>query len=252
MKALILVDIQNDFCPGGSLAVPNGDEIIPIANRLQEKFDLVVATQDWHPRGHGSFASTHGKPPYAVIEIHGAPQTLWPDHCVQGAPGAELRAELDRSRIARVFRKGTNPEIDSYSGFLDADHHNATGLADYLRGRGVAEVTIAGLATDYCVRYTALDAVQLGFRARVVADACRGVNLRPEDSDAALAEMRAAGVKVVASADILGGAKPATARKTTRRSPAKRPAKTNARKKSTAPKPRKPQSKKKSPSKRKA
>ena len=136
MKALILVDIQYDFCPGGSLAVPKGDEVIPVANRLQTKFDLVVATQDWHPRGHASFASTHGKPLYAVIEIHGAPQTLWPDHCVQGTHGAELAGTLERTRIARIFQKGTDPGIDSYSGFLDADHAHATGLADFSAGAG--------------------------------------------------------------------------------------------------------------------
>jgi nicotinamidase/pyrazinamidase len=207
MKALILVDIQNDFCPGGSLAVPDGDAIVPLLNRLQEEFELVVATQDWHPRGHGSFASSHGKPAYETVEIRGAPQTLWPDHCVQGSRGAELVAGLDRTRIARVFPKGTDPEIDSYSGFLDADHRNATGMADYLRGQGVDEVAIAGLATDYCVKYTALDAVKLGFRAAVIADACRGVNLKAGDSEAALNEMRSAGVKIVASRELLGAAK---------------------------------------------
>jgi nicotinamidase/pyrazinamidase len=194
MKALILVDIQYDFCPGGSLAVPDGDAVVPVANRLQTQFDLVVATQDWHPRGHGSFASSHGKPVYTVIEIHGAPQTLWPDHCVQGTHGAALVSALDRARIARVFQKGTDPEIDSYSGFLDADHKHSTGLADYLRERGVDEVHLAGLATDYCVKYTALDAVQLGFRTTVIEVGCRGVNLNPGDSEKALEEMKAAGV----------------------------------------------------------
>jgi nicotinamidase/pyrazinamidase len=205
MKALILVDIQNDFIPGGALAVPDGDVVIPIANRLEKKFSLVAATQDWHPRGHGSFASTHGKPAYTVISIHGAPQTLWPDHCVQGTPGAELAAALDRKRIARIFQKGTDPEIDSYSGFLDADHRNSTGLADYLREQKITDVYLAGLATDYCVKYTALDAVTLGFRAHVIDDACRGVNLQAGDSKAALAEMKAAGVKIVRSGDLARG-----------------------------------------------
>jgi nicotinamidase/pyrazinamidase len=209
VKALILVDIQYDFCPGGSLAVPDGDAVIPAANRLQKAFDLVVATQDWHPRGHASFASTYGKPMYAVVEIHGAPQTLWPDHCVRGTHGAELVAELDRSRIARVFQKGTDPEIDSYSGFLDADHRHSTGLADYLREKDASDVYIAGLATDYCVKYTALDAAALGFRVHVIADACRGVNIHPGDSEAALEEMRSAGVEIVRSAELL---KPAGAR----------------------------------------
>ncbi len=216
MRALILVDIQYDFCPGGSLAVPDGDAILPPVNRLQKKFGLVVATQDWHPRGHGSFASTHGKPVYEVIPIHGEPQTLWPDHCVQGTHGSELVAGLDRSRIARVFQKGTDPAIDSYSGFLDADHRNSTGLADYLREHGVDEVVIAGLATDYCVKYTALDAVRLGFRAQVVEDACRGVNLQAGDSKAALDEMRAAGVKIVRSGVFRSLRKTGSARKTGR------------------------------------
>ncbi|MGB7538733.1 MAG: bifunctional nicotinamidase/pyrazinamidase [Anaerolineales bacterium] len=213
MKALILVDIQNDFCPGGSLAVPDGDAVVPVANRVQRQFGLVVATQDWHPRGHGSFASTHGKPVYSILPIHGAPQTLWPDHCVQGTHGAELVSALDRARIARIFPKGTDPEIDSYSGFLDADHKHSTGLADYLRGRGVDEVYIAGLATDYCVKYTALDAAQLGFRTHVIEDACRGVNLNPGDSEDALKAMRAAGVRIMTSEEIVSAkdTKPAPA-----------------------------------------
>ena len=211
MKALILVDIQNDFCPGGALAVPHGDEVIPVANRLQKKFGLVAATQDWHPRGHASFASTHGKPVYSAISIHGAPQTLWPDHCVQGTHGAELAAALDPTRIARVFQKGTDPGIDSYSGFLDADHKHSTGLADYLRKRNVTDVYIAGLATDYCVKYTALDAAKLGFRTNVIEDACRGVNVNPGDSESALREMRAAGVKIIRSGDLLHPAIPLSA-----------------------------------------
>jgi nicotinamidase/pyrazinamidase len=222
MKALILVDIQYDFCPGGSLAVPDGDAVVPVANRLQKKFHLVAATQDWHPRGHASFAGTHGKPVYTVIDIHGAPQTLWPDHCVQGTRGAELVAGLDRTRIARIFQKGTDPEIDSYSGFLDADHKHSTGMADYLRGKNVTDVYIAGLATDYCVKYTALDAAALGFRAYVVEDACRGVNIRPGDTAAALDEMRSAGVTIVRSAELLEAAKAPTPRAAGRKKPARR------------------------------
>jgi nicotinamidase/pyrazinamidase len=139
---------------------------------------------------------------YEVIQIHGAPQTLWPDHCVQGTHGAELVSALERARIARIFQKGTDPEIDSYSGFLDADHKHSTGLADYLHERGVDEVHIAGLATDYCVKYTALDAAQLGFRTHVIEDGCRGVNLNPQDSATALEEMKTAGVRIVKSKDI--------------------------------------------------
>jgi len=161
-----------------------------------------VATQDWHPRGHASFASTHGKPLYAVIEIHGAPQTLWPDHCVQGTPGAELAGTLDQTRIARIFQKGTDPRIDSYSGFLDADHAHATGLAGFLRERGADEVYLAGLATDYCVKFTALDAMECGFRAHVVEDGCRGVNIAPDDSEKALTEMKAAGARIIMSHEI--------------------------------------------------
>jgi nicotinamidase/pyrazinamidase len=204
MKALILVDIQYDFCPGGSLAVPEGDAIIPLVNRLEGKFELVAATQDWHPHGHASFASAHGKKPGETITIRGRPQTLWPDHCVQGTHGAELVAGLDRGRIERIFQKGVDPEIDSYSGFLDADHKRSTGLADFLRERGARQVYLAGLATDYCVKYTALDAEQLGFEAYVIEDACRGVNLQPGDSEAALREMEAAGVKVVQSGEVMG------------------------------------------------
>jgi nicotinamidase/pyrazinamidase len=222
MKALILVDIQYDFCPGGSLAVPGGDEIIPLANRLQKKFDLIAATQDWHPRGHGSFASAHGKPPYDVITIHDAPQTLWPDHCVQGTHGAELMVALEKNRIARIFQKGTDPSIDSYSGFLDADHRNSTGLADFLREHHVTRVYIAGLATDYCVKYTALDARRLGFEAYVVRDACRGVDLQPGDSEAALLEMKAAGVKIIRSSAILKTRKTHAPRTPARKSPIRR------------------------------
>jgi nicotinamidase/pyrazinamidase len=231
MKALILVDIQYDFCPGGSLAVPQGDEIIPIANRLQKAFDLIVATQDWHPRGHGSFASTLGKPVYEVVAINGSPQTLWPDHCVQGTHGAELMSALDKSRIARIFQKGTDPRIDSYSGFLDADHRNSTGLADFLREHHVSRVAIAGLATDYCVKYTALDAVRLGFQTSVVIDACRGVNLQPEDSALAVRVMEAAGVKIIRSSAILRSRAPRASRKPARESPVrKRTARAKAKK----------------------
>jgi nicotinamidase/pyrazinamidase len=202
MRALILVDIQNDFVPGGALAVPEGDQIVPIANELQKKFDLIVATQDWHPRDHGSFAANHpGKKPGDVIDLHGLPQVLWPVHCVQQTPGAAFVPGLDASRIARVFQKGTDPAIDSYSGFFDNGHRKSTGLGDWLKAKGVADVYVCGLATDYCVKFTALDARQLGFNVSVVEDACRGVNLKPTDSADAIAAMRNAGVKVIRSAD---------------------------------------------------
>jgi nicotinamidase/pyrazinamidase len=155
MRALILIDIQDDFLPGGALAVPRGDEVIAVANRLSARadFDVVVATRDLHPAGHGSFASSHpGRRLGEVIDLDGLPQVMWPDHCVEGTPGSELAAALDRSRVARVFVKGTDPAIDSYSGFHDNGHRKATGLGDWLKARGVDEVWVLGLATDYCVR----------------------------------------------------------------------------------------------------
>ncbi|MBN1443593.1 MAG: bifunctional nicotinamidase/pyrazinamidase, partial [Planctomycetes bacterium] len=200
MRALIIVDIQHDFLPGGPLGVPDGDAVIPVANRLMERFELVVATQDWHPPDHSSFASMHpGRRPGEVIDLDGTAQILWPDHCVEGTRGAELHGDLDRGRISRVFRKGTDPRIDSYSGFFDNGRRRGTGLDEYLRDRGVDEVCIAGLTTDYCVRFTALDAAAIGLRARVVVDGCRGVELHPGDVERALDEMRAAGIIVTTS-----------------------------------------------------
>ena len=198
MKCLILVDLQNDFLPGGALAVPDGDAVIPVANRLMSKFPLVVATQDWHPANHGSFAVNHpGRALFEQIELNGLPQTLWPAHCVQGTSGAELAAALNRERIMRVFPKGTDASIDSYSGFFDNGHRRATGLGDHLKSCGVTEVYVCGLATDYCVKFTALDAVCLGFKTHLIEDASRGVNIGPEDVKKAIAEMKKAGVEVV-------------------------------------------------------
>ena len=198
MKALIIVDVQNDFCPGGTLPVPEGDRVVEVINRIQPGFDLVVATQDWHPADHGSFAANHpGRRPGEQIELAGLPQILWPVHCVQGTPGAELHPGLDRSQIARVFPKGTDPKVDSYSGFFDNGRRSSTGLGEYLKGQGVTEVCVAGLATDYCVKATALDAVGLGFKTYLVEDACRGVELRPGDVRRAIDEMRQQGVIVV-------------------------------------------------------
>ena len=204
MKALILVDIQNDFLPGGALAVPRGDEIISIANQLQFIFDIVVATQDWHPADHGSFAANHpGRKLYEQIDLDGLPQTLWPIHCVQNTRGAELAPTILRERIEKVFQKGTDPGIDSYSGFFDNGHRKSTGLGEWLKERGVAEVFGCGLATDYCVKFTALDAVQFGFKTALIEDASRGVNLRPTDVTEAIAEMKRAGVQVVNSTELL-------------------------------------------------
>ncbi len=197
MNALILVDLQNDFLPGGALAVPGGDEIIPLANRLMDCFQIVAATQDWHPPDHGSFAANHpGRQPFETIDLHGLPQTLWPVHCVQNTGGALFAPGLDTRRITRVFQKGARPEIDSYSGFHDNGRRHATGLADWLRDRNVTHVTVCGLATDYCVKFTALDALAEGFRATLHLPACRGVNLNPGDIDAAVEEMRAKGVEI--------------------------------------------------------
>ena len=199
-NALILVDLQNDFCPGGALPVPEGDRVIAVVNRLVLRFDLVVATQDWHPAAHSSFAANHpGRNVGDVIELGGLPQVLWPVHCVQGTPGAEFHPALDRYRIAAVFQKGTDPAVDSYSGFFDNGRRKATGLEDFLRGRQVAEVFVCGLATDFCVKATALDAAGLGFRTHLIEDACRGVELKPGDVARAVAEMRAAGVVVAES-----------------------------------------------------
>jgi nicotinamidase/pyrazinamidase len=203
MKALVLVDLQNDFCPGGALAVPDGDQVIPVANHLARRFPLVVATQDWHPANHGSFAANQpGRRPYELGELGGLPQVLWPVHCVQGSPGAAFHAALDTERITRAFPKGTDAGIDSYSGFFDNGKRKATGLGDWLRAQGVGELTVLGLATDYCVKATALDAVELGFPVTLVADGCRAVELHAGDAARALDQLRAAGVRIVDSAAV--------------------------------------------------
>jgi nicotinamidase/pyrazinamidase len=203
MKALIIVDVQNDFLPGGPLAVRNGDEVIPVANRLSARLDLVVATQDWHPPDHGSFAANHpGKRPGEVIDLNGIEQILWPVHCVQDTPGAAFAGAFDTSRVECVFHKGTDPGIDSYSTFFDNARRKSTGLADYLRERGVRSVYLLGLATDYCVKFSALDAVELSFETFVIEDGCRAVELQPGDGARAIEEMKAAGVAVVRSGDL--------------------------------------------------
>lgn len=197
MRALLLIDLQYDFCPGGALAVARGDETIAVANEWSARFETVVATQDWHPPTHKSFAANHpGKRPYDVIELDGLSQVLWPDHCVQGTPGAGLHAALDLTRLTKVFHKGTDPSIDSYSGFFDNGHRKATGLGAWLGARQIDDVTILGLATDYCVKFTALDARQLGLRVTVVQNGCRAVELNPGDGERAFAEMRAAGCEI--------------------------------------------------------
>lgn len=201
--ALILVDIQNDFIPGGALAVPDGDAVVPVANRLMTHFERVVATQDWHPSDHGSFASQYeGKRPGDFVTLGGVEQILWPDHCVQESKGAEFVAGLNLDGITHVIRKGLDKNIDSYSGFFDNNHQKDTGLADYLRNRQVDEVAIAGLATDYCVKFTALDARQLGFKTTLIIEGVRGVELNQGDCEKALAEMTGAGVRIAGIGDL--------------------------------------------------
>lgn len=195
MKALILVDIQNDFLPGGSLAVEKGDQIIPIVNALMPYFDEVIATQDWHPEGHVSFDQTHGKETFSTIEVNGLEQILWPVHTVQGTTGAEFHPDLDRTHITKYVKKGVDPLVDSYSTFFDNKKKHKTDLEAYLKEKGVDELYIAGLALDFCVRYSCLDALGLGFRVFLIEEACRGVN--EKDSKAAVEEIKQLGGKVV-------------------------------------------------------
>ncbi len=194
MRALLLVDIQTDFMPGGALAVPDGDAVVPAANHLMIDFEWVAATQDWHPPGHFSFASSHpGRRPGEELETAGGPQTLWPDHCVQGSVGAALDGRLAQGPIHAIFRKGTDPSVDSYSAFFDHHHRRSTGLNGWLRGLGVREVHLVGLATDYCILYTALDALSLGFEVVVHRDGVRAVEMKAGDGDAALGRIAEAG-----------------------------------------------------------
>lgn len=203
MRALLLIDLQNDFCPFGALAVPQGEEVIPVANRLMDRFDLVVATQDWHPADHGSFAANHPwRNPGGVIQLDGLEQILWPIHCVQNSFGAEMVASLQQSKINRIFTKGTDPLIDSYSGFFDNGHRKSTGLGDFLREQGVDTLYIMGLALDYCVKYSVLDALELGFKTYLVVDGSRAVNLQANDGDRALQLMQEKGAIVIHSDDI--------------------------------------------------
>ena len=203
MNSLIVVDLQHDFCPGGALAVREGDAIVPVIARILPAFDCVVATQDWHPGDHLSFAANHaGHEVGDVIELGGMPQVLWPVHCVQNTRGAALHRQFDTSGLDAVFPKGVDREIDSYSGFFDNGRGRSTGLGDYLNGRGIGTVYVCGLATDYCVQATALDALSLGFETFVLSDACRGVNLQPGDDARALATIREAGGNVISSGEI--------------------------------------------------
>jgi len=203
MNALIIVDLQNDFLPGGALAVPQGDEVIPVVNELQRHFDLVLATKDWHPPDHGSFAANYpGKKPGDRVNLDGIEQILWPVHCVQNTRGAEFASSFDTSRVAHVFHKGTEPMIDSYSTFFDNAHRRHTGLAHYFEKREIKDIYLMGLALDYCVKYSTLDARQLGLNTHVIVDGCRGIELERGDIHRALDEMRDVGAVLLRSGDL--------------------------------------------------
>lgn len=200
MTTLLIVDMQNDFMPGGALGVPGADEIIPILNKIIPKFSLVVATQDWHPADHTSFAKNHpGKKEGEKVDVDGISQILWPVHCVRNSKGAELVSRLNKEAIASIFYKGTDKRIDSYSAFFDNAHRRATGLYDYLESREIEEIYIAGVATDYCVLYSVLDALELGLKVHVISDACRGIDLYPGDVEAAFTKMVERGAHITPS-----------------------------------------------------
>lgn len=200
--AFVVVDIQNDFCPGGALGVPGGDQVVPIANRVMEQFRIVVLTQDWHPSEHTSFASNHpGKKPYDVVNLPYGDQILWPDHCVMGSPGAAFHPDLDVEQATLIIRKGWDAALDSYSAFFENDKSTATGLEGYLRVRGVKRIVLVGLATDFCVGWSALDAKRLGFQTVVLRDGCRGIDLNGS-VDRMLVSLRGAGVKVIESREL--------------------------------------------------
>ncbi|MDR7144540.1 bifunctional nicotinamidase/pyrazinamidase [Rhizobium sp. BE258] len=208
MRALLLVDIQNGFCPGGNLPVPEGDKVVAVANRLIDsgKYQLIVASQDWHPPGHGSFASSHpGKQPFEMGELAGKPQMMWPDHCVQYTVDSELHPELKAEEIDLIQQKGEDPRVDSYSAFRDNDHDASTGLSDFLEDQGVTDLDVCGLATDYCVKFSAIDALDMipGVRVRFIEDASRGIT--PEGVATAIAEMKFRGIAIIDSRDVLEG-----------------------------------------------
>lgn len=201
-SVLLVIDVQNDFIPGGQLAVPEGDVIVALINRIAGHFKQVVIAQDWHPAGHASFASSHpGRKPYDSVQLPYGAQTLWPDHCLQASHGAELHADLNLPHAQLIIRKGCNPDIDSYSAFVEADHTTTTGLAGYLKARGIDTVYMVGLALDFCVMYSALDARAAGFNTFVVVDACRAID-RDGSLAAATQRMQAAGVRLITAKDV--------------------------------------------------
>lgn len=202
MKTLIIIDVQNDFMPGGPLEVPQGDIIVPVINKIQRYFDLVVATQDWHPKDHKSFASNHyDAKPFDNIILQERVQTLWPDHCIQGSEGAELKKDLESDLIAAIFRKGMDPEVDSYSAFYDNNHQLSTGLAGYLKDKGVTEIHFCGLAADICVYYSILDSILEGFSAKIIEDASRP--LYPDKFDDVKCELAKLGVHIITSGELI-------------------------------------------------
>ena len=201
--ALIAVDIQNDFVPGGALPVAEGHLVVPVINQLmRQDFDVVVATKDWHPADHGSFAAQHAKAPGDRVILGGIEQILWPTHCVQNSWGSDFAPGFDMAHLHKVFYKGSDKNIDSYSVFFDNGHHKGTGLVEYLLERNVRAVYIAGLATDYCVKFSVLDALKLGFTTYVIQDACRGVDIAPQDSENALKDMQSAGAQIIFSHEV--------------------------------------------------
>lgn len=204
MKALLLIDLQNDFISKGALEVPEGEKIIPIVNKIMDRhFDIIIASKDWHPNNHQSFASTHQKNVGDIIELNGFQQVLWPDHCIQNSYGAQFVPGLNLEKIHRVIFKGIDPNIDSYSAFFDNHQLKQTELDSYLKKNNVIKIFILGLATDYCVKYSVLDALALGYEVHIVEDACRGVNIHPKDSEKAFLEMSEAGAHIVSSKYIL-------------------------------------------------
>lgn len=203
MKTLVIVDVQNDFMPGGRLAVPEADKIIPVINKLQNHFDLIIATQDWHPQNHTSFASNHpGKQPFEKLIMDGLEETLWPDHCVQGSAGAELTSGMQTNKIAVIFRKGMNPEVDSYSGFYDNHRKISTGLSGYLKEKGISNVYFCGLAADICVYFTIKDALKEGFSARLIENASQPLDTM--NYKKIKEELASRGVRILNSQDIIG------------------------------------------------
>ena len=202
MTALLLIDIQNDFLQGGSLEVKDGNEIIPIANAMIDRFDCVLATQDWHPSNHGSFETQHDENAFEVIDLHGLPQVLWPEHCIQGSFGAEFHVDLNIEGIHTIVQKGTDSTVDSYSGFADNGERIETPLHQHLQDAGVNTLYVCGLATDYCVKFTVLDALKRGYTVWLIVDGCRGVNQHIHDSQQAIQEMENAGAQIIASVDV--------------------------------------------------